>query len=193
MRLVLIITALLQMTPENEKINYAYFGGGCFWCIEAVFENLNGVQEIVNGYSGGDEKTANYENVSSGQTRHAEICRIKYNPNIIPFDVLLEVFFLAHDPTTLNSQGNDIGPQYRSIIFYQNKNEKEQTDKYINQLELDTVYINIKTEVVEFEKFYVAENYHQNYFLTNPNQPYCSLIINPKVQKLRKALNKYYK
>jgi peptide-methionine (S)-S-oxide reductase len=191
MKLVLIIAALLTMTHET-KMDYAYFGGGCFWCIEAIFESLNGVQEVISGYSGGDEKTANYENVSSGKTRHAEICRIKYNPSIISFDILLEVFFLAHDPTTLNSQGNDIGPQYRSIIFYQNKKEKEKAENYINELELKEVYVNIKTTLTLFEQFYEAENYHQNYFNSNPTQPYCSFVINPKVQKLRKKLNKYY-
>ena len=193
MKLVLIIAALLQMTQENKDINYAYFGGGCFWCIEAIFENLNGVEGVLSGYAGGDSKTANYKDVSSGKTKHAEICQIKYNPSIISFDILLKVFFLAHDPTTLNRQGNDIGPHYRSIVFYQNKKEKGQTENYINQLELDNTYKDIKTEVVEFKTFYVAENYHQNYFVTNRNQPYCSLIINPKIQKLRKDLNKYYK
>ena len=193
MRLVLIITALLQMTAEKEKINYAYFGGGCFWCIEAIFQDLNGVEDVVSGYCGGDAESANYKDVSEGKTKHAETCKIKYNPNIISFEILLKIFFLAHDPTTLNRQGNDVGAHYRSIIFYQNKEEKTQIEKHITQLELNNVYKDIKTEVVEFEQFYIAEKYHQNYFFTNPNQVYCSLIINPKVQKLRKDLNKYYK
>jgi len=193
MKLVFIFAALIQMTQDNKNWSYAYFGGGCFWCIEAVFQDLKGVEEVVSGYSGGDSKTANYKEVSSGKTKHAEICQIKYNPSIINFETLLKIFFVAHDPTTLNRQGNDVGPHYRSIIFYQNEEERKESEKYINQLEIENIYKNIKTEITAFEKFYIAENYHQNYFFTNPNQPYCSFVINPKVQKLRKNLNKYYK
>ena len=180
------------MRAKDKNYKNTYFGGGCFWCIEASFQNLNGVSKVVSGYAGGDKKTANYKNVSDGKTKHAEICKIKYNPDIISFDILLEVFFLAHNPTTLNRQGDDIGSQYRSIIFYSNLKEKETAKNYINKLELNNIYENIKTELSPFKEFYLAENYHQNYFNLNPNKPYCSFVINPKIQKLRQKLNKYY-
>ena len=180
------------MLNENQNLQYAYFGAGCFWCVEAVFKDLNGVQEVLSGYSGGVKERANYSAVCSGKTQHAEICRIKYDPNIISFQTLLKVFFLAHDPTTLNRQGNDIGPQYRSIIFYNNQKEKIETEKYIQQLYKDKIYNNITTELTIFKKFYQAENKHQNYFQSNPNQAYCIIIISPKMEKLRKKLKKYY-
>mgnify|MGYP001422395332 CR=1 FL=1 len=179
------------MNPTIEE-KHIYFGGGCFWCIEAVFQDLKGVVQVENGYAGGDEKTANYKSVSSGKTKHAEICKITYNENIISIDILLKVFFLAHDPTQLNKQGNDIGTQYRSIIFYNNLLEKKQIDNYIKQLENEKVYKNIQTEIVVFNEFYKAEEYHQDYLNLNPNQPYCSIVINPKIQKLKKKLKDYY-
>ena len=180
------------MIIQDQKTKNAYFGGGCFWCIEAVFKQLNGVIEVTSGYSGGLEKTANYKAVSSGQTEHAEICKIKYNPEIITFEMLLEVFFLAHDPTTLNQQGNDVGRQYRSIIFFNNTLEYTQASNYIKTLESNNIYQNITTEIIAFDKFYKAEEYHQNYFNNNPNKSYCTFVINPKIQKLRKKLSKYY-
>ena len=177
---------------EKTNIKYAYFGGGCFWCVEATFKELKGVISVISGYSGGEKETANYKDVSSGKTKHAEICQIKYDPKIISFDTLLTVFFLSHDPTTLNRQGNDIGSQYRSIIFYLNDDESEKCIKHIKNLENNKIYENIVTEIKIFKKFYRAENYHKNYFESNPNQTYCSLIIAPKIKKLRKKLNKYY-
>jgi len=177
---------------ELNKIQHIYFGGGCFWCIEAAFTNLKGVVKIINGYAGGISNTANYKNVSTGKTNHAEICEIRYKSDIISIDVLLEVFFLAHDPTQLHRQGDDIGPQYRSIIFYKNMLEKEKSENYIKELEIKEIYKNIQTELVPFTAFYKAEKYHQNYFNLNPNAPYCSLIINPKIQKLKHRLKKYY-
>ena len=177
---------------QQNKNSYAYFGGGCFWCIEAVFTGLDGVSEVTSGYSGDTLETANYKDVCSGNTKHAEICKIQYNPHIISFDILLEVFFLAHDPTTLNQQGNDYGTQYRSIIFYVNSDEKHQTETYIRQLESTEVYKNIITELNPLENFYPAEEYHQNYFQLNPKKTYCKFIINPKIQKLREKLKKYY-
>ena len=122
--ILLIIFLFLNMQSQENNIKYIHFGAGCFWCIEAIFEGLNGVEEVVSGYSGGDKNTANYTDVCSGKTKHAEVCQIKYNSEIISFHTLLKVFFLAHNPTTLNRQGNDIGPQYRSIIFYNNESEK---------------------------------------------------------------------
>ena len=179
------------MTQE-PKIEYAYLGGGCFWCIEAAFDNINGVLDVTSGYSGGVAKTANYESVATGRTKHAEICRISYDPKIVSFKVLLEVFFLVHDPTTLNMQGDDIGPQYRSVIFYNTKQQKEISTKYIQKLEYEKTYRDIQTELSEFKVFYVAENYHQNYFSLHPNQPYCKIVINPKIKKLQNKLRKYY-
>ena len=181
------------MQTQENNIKYIHFGAGCFWCIEAIFEGLNGVEEVISGYSGGEKKTANYTDVCSGKTKHAEVCRIKYNSDIISFQTLLKVFFLAHNPTTLNRQGNDIGPQYRSIIFYNNESEKLISEQYIEVLLKDDVYSVITTELAVFKKFYKAEKYHQNYLKSNPQQPYCQLIINPKVTKLRKELSQYYK
>ena len=179
------------MEKANQK-NHAYFGGGCFWCIEAEFENLNGVTNVTSGYSGGKKSTANYKRVSSGTTGHAEICKIEYNPDIITFNILLEVFFLAHDPTTLNRQGSDIGSHYRSVIFYTNETQKKESKKYIEKLESLKMYNNIITELVPLKDFYSAEDYHQNYFNLNRNQAYCTFVINPKIEKLKQKLKQYY-
>ena len=181
----------LLMTNESS-IEYAYFGGGCFWCIEASFDGLKGVSKVTSGYSGGSKQNANYKAVSSGTTKHAEICEIKYNPKEISYETLLKVFFLAHDPTTLNKQGNDIGPQYRSIIFYSNNTEKEKALSYMEKLQDKNIYNHIVTELQPLVKFYSAEQYHQDYFQFNSNQPYCAIIIEPKIQKLKKELKKYY-
>tara|TARA_Y100000994_G_scaffold159072_1_gene130384 strand:- start:22271 stop:22828 length:558 start_codon:yes stop_codon:yes gene_type:complete len=180
------------MLTQNNNTQYAYLGGGCFWCIEAVFQNLKGVESVVSGYSGGESSTANYKDVSTGKTKHVEVCKIAYNPKIISYDILLAVFFYSHDPTQLNRQGNDIGPQYQSAIFYLNNEEKNQCKKYIEDLEFQKIYENIKTNLIKFENFYKAEEYHQNYFQLNSNQPYCSIIINPKVEKLKKKFKNYY-
>ena len=181
------------MSTQIQNTKSAYFGGGCFWCIEAIFQNINGVIDVTNGYSGGSSETANYKDVCSGTTQHAEICRIQYDPKVISYSILLEIFFLAHDPTTLNRQGNDIGSQYRSIIFTSDIDEKNKAQKYIASLEENNTYANITTEIVSLNTFYVAEDNHQNYFSLNPNQSYCALVINPKIQKLRNKLSQYYK
>ena len=186
-----ILINFFFMTNETN-IEYAYFGGGCFWCIEAAFEELKGVSQVTSGYAGGSKSNANYKSVSSGTTKHTEICEIKYNPKQISYETLLEIFFLAHDPTTLNKQGNDIGPQYKSIVFYSNREEKETAFNYIIQLENRKIYTHIVTELQPLMEFYPAEKYHQDYFKLNPRQPYCALIIEPKIQKLRKELKKYY-
>ena len=182
------------MSSKNllPPLKYAYFGGGCFWCIEAVFQDLIGVQSVTNGYSGGLKSNANYQDVSAGKTKHTEICKIGYNPDIITFDVLLKVFFLAHNPTLLNQQGHDLGPQYRSIIFYNDKGEKEKAQKHIKTLILEKIYSHITTQIEEIKHFFKAEKHHQNYFNRNPHKEYCSYIINPKINKLRKKLSKYY-
>ena len=190
---VISIILCFTMLNQNSKTKTAYFGGGCFWCIEAIFENINGVISVKSGYSGGLQETANYKDVCSGKTKHAEICQIQYDPKKISYDILLEIFFLAHDPTTLNRQGNDIGPQYRSIIFFSSQEESNKAKEYIDLLEKNNIYTNIQTEVAPLIKFYIAEDNHQNYFNLNPNQAYCSLVINPKIQKLRKQLKNYYK
>ena len=190
---ILLIIFFFNMKSQDNNTKYIHFGAGCFWCVEAIFEGLDGVEEVVSGYSGGEQNTANYKDVISGKTKHAEVCRIKYNPNIISFQTLLKVFFLAHNPTTLNRQGNDVGEQYRSIIFYNNESEKLISEQYIQNLVADNIYDTITTDLVVFKEFYQAEQYHQNYMQLNPEQPYCKLIINPKVKKLRQELNQYYK
>ena len=189
---VIIMSTLISSNSENTDYKTAYFGAGCFWCVEAIFQELNGVIDVVSGYSGGTQETANYHSVCAGDSDHAEICKITYNPNIISFEILLEVFFLSHDPTTVNKQGNDIGSQYRSIIFWNIDNERKLADQYIDFLEDSGVYDNIVTELVPLRKFYKAESNHQNYFILNANQPYCTFIINPKLKKLRNKLKKYY-
>ncbi|MHA2312158.1 MAG: peptide-methionine (S)-S-oxide reductase MsrA, partial [Candidatus Thorarchaeota archaeon] len=155
---------------------------GCFWCVEAVYQQLKGVNSVVSGYSGGHVENPSYKQVSTGTTGHAEVCHIEFNPDQITFDELLEVFFETHDPTTLNRQGNDIGTQYRSAIFYHNDAQKEAAERFIDKINASGAWKNpVVTEIVPFTKFYRAEDYHQNYFRNNPNQQYCRLVIKPKL------------
>lgn len=177
---------------KNEKLVKAYFGGGCFWCVEAVFEDVIGVKNVKSGYSGGIIKNPSYKEVSRGLTNHAEVCEITYDSDIISLNELLEIFFLSHDPTTLNRQGNDIGKHYRSIIFYNSQQEKEIISNYMIQINDNLFDGKIVTEIQEFDKFYIAESYHQNYYKQNTSAGYCKLVITPKVTKARKALSKYY-
>ena len=166
----------------------ATFGTGCFWCTEAVFQQLKGVTSVVSGYSGGHVENPSYELVTTGQTGHAEVCQIEFNPDIISFQALLEVFFNTHDPTTLNRQGNDIGPQYRSVIFYHTEEQREIAERIKGELEVNKTFKNpIVTEITAFTAFYPAEDYHQNYFRNNPNQGYCRYVIAPKVEKFEKV------
>lgn len=166
----------------------ATFGAGCFWCTEAVFQQLRGVTSVVSGYSGGHVENPSYEQVTTGQTGHAEVCQIEFNPDQISFEELLEVFFNTHDPTTLNRQGNDIGTQYRSVIFYHSELQKETAEMVKRQIDASKLYKNpIVTEITAFTRFYLAEDYHQNYFRNNPNQGYCRYVIAPKVQKFEKT------
>ena len=169
---------------------HAYFAGGCFWCTEAIYKNLKGVIGVFPGYSGGKIKDPSYKEVCTGETGHAETVKIVYNPSIISYELLLEIFFATHNPTTLNRQGNDIGSHYRSVIFFDNANEKNIAEKYINRLNKE-IYLNsnIVTEVVKFDNFYEAEDYHWNYFNLNKAQPYCSIVISPKIQKFKKTYN----
>ncbi len=164
----------------------ATLGGGCFWCTEALFQQLEGVERVVSGYSGGNVDNPTYEQVCSGSTGHAEACQITYDPDKISYDQLLEVFWKTHDPTTLNRQGNDIGTQYRSVIFYHDEQQKKQAESYRAKLEAANIWNRvIVTEIVPFIKFWPAEDYHQNYYANNPGQGYCALVIAPKLAKLQ--------
>jgi peptide-methionine (S)-S-oxide reductase len=163
----------------------ATFGSGCFWCTEAVFQRLKGVGSVMSGYSGGFVENPSYEEVCTGTTGHAEATQVKYDPAQISFEELLEVFWKTHDPTTLNQQGNDFGPQYRSAIFYHNDEQRRLAEEYKKKLDAARIWDKpIVTEITPFTNFYPAENYHQDYFNRNPNQPYCAYIIRPKLKKL---------
>jgi methionine-S-sulfoxide reductase len=189
---LLILNIMLSISNQECNIQTIYFGGGCFWCVEAVFEDIKGVTDVTSGYAGGDSKNPSYNQVSSGQTKHAEVCKITYDASKIKLQNLLEIFFLTHDPTTLNRQGNDIGYHYRSIVLFNNNKEEEIIKKYIVEANKNLYENNIVTEVKKFENFYKAEQYHQGYYKLNTQQPYCNAVITPKILKARKKLNKYY-
>jgi len=168
--------------------------GGCFWCTEAIFQRLNGVKQVISGYSGGQLENPTYEQVSSGSTNHAEAIQIEFDPTIISFDTILDVFFATHDPTTLNQQGNDHGTQYRSAIFYHSDEQKETAEKKISQLTQDKHFDKpIVTEVTQFVNFFKAEDYHLNFYNRNKNYSYCNLVIDPKIQKLLKSYSSLVK
>lgn len=161
--------------------------GGCFWCTEAIFQRLKGVSNVVSGYSGGEKEKPTYSEVSNESTGHAETIQITFDPQIISFEKLLEVFFKLHDPTTVNQQGNDVGSQYRSVIFYHDQKQKETADRVKQEIEKSGIYRDpIVTEVIPFKNFYKAEDYHQDYYNKNKNYPYCQAIIDPKIKKLFK-------
>ena len=165
----------------------ATLGGGCFWCTEAIFRSLKGVESVESGYSGGHTKNPTYQEVCTGETGHAEVIQIKFNPKIITFSEILEVFFETHDPTSLNRQGADVGTQYRSVIFYHSQQQKEIAEKCIAELNKENVYgKKLVTDVSPFDHFYKAEAYHQNYFANNRAQGYCQFVIVPKMEKFRK-------
>lgn len=176
----------------------AVFGGGCFWCTEAVFQMLKGVSKVEPGYAGGNMENPSYERVSQGNTGHAEVIRVTYDPAIISYEDLLSVFFGSHDPTTPNRQGNDVGAQYRSVIFYADESEKQIADRIIDEVQKSLTDLpaesgaaqaggsRVVTQVVPLEKFYPAADYHRNYFKTNKSAPYCQLVIEPKIEKVRK-------
>jgi peptide-methionine (S)-S-oxide reductase len=169
-------------------IQEATLGAGCFWCIEACYSQLKGVIEVYPGYAGGLKLNPTYEEVCSGNTGHAEVARVVFDDDIITFDELLELFWFVHDPTQLNRQGNDIGTQYRSVVFYHSKFQKERAEFYISKLTSEKVWDNpIVTEVVEINNFYRAENYHHNYFELNPQNAYCQAVVRPKVEKFKKV------
>ena len=169
---------------NNMKNEIATLGGGCFWCLEAVFEETRGVLEVVNGYAGGDVINPRYEQVSMGKTNHAEVVQVTFDANIISYEEILKIFWLIHDPTTLNRQGNDIGTQYRSVIFYHDDKQKEAAEASIKLF--STKFLNpIVTQLLPTPTFYKAEDYHQDYFKNNPNQGYCSFVVAPKVEKFK--------
>ena len=173
---------------SNIKTDTATFGAGCFWCVEAVFQQLDGVLKVTSGYSGGHVANPTYEQVCSKKTGHVEVCRIVYDPSKITFDELLEVFWKTHDPTTPDQQGNDRGPQYRSAVFYHNNEQKELAEKYKNELNKSGAWSNpVITSIEPLKNFYEAEDYHQNYFNTNPDQLYCRFVIQPKLEKFEKV------
>ena len=166
----------------------ATFGNGCFWCTEAIFQRLNGVKSVSSGYSGGKIKNPTYREVCSGLTGHAEVIQIEYDESQVSFAELLEVFWKTHDPTTLNRQGNDVGTQYRSVVFYHDDHQMSEAEKYKAQLEAAGIWKDpIVTEISPFSVFYVAENYHQNYFNEHGSEPYCNLVIAPKVEKFKEV------
>lgn len=162
----------------------AVFAGGCFWCTEAIFKELNGVKSVTPGYSGGNVKNPTYEQVSTEETGHAEATKFEYDESVISYDDLLTVFFATHDPTTLNRQGNDVGTQYRSAIFYMNEEQKKEAEEFIKKIDTDKSKP-VVTELGPFEEFYEAEDYHKNYYEAHKNQPYCQLVISPKLEKLK--------
>ncbi|MCX2740774.1 peptide-methionine (S)-S-oxide reductase MsrA [Pontibacter anaerobius] len=172
----------------------ATFGNGCFWCTEAVFQELKGVEKVMPGYAGGHVENPTYKQVCSATTGHAEVLQVTYDPQQISYQELLEVFWSTHDPTTLNRQGNDIGPQYRSIIFYHNEEQKQLAEKYKQELDASGAFNDsIVTAIEPLEKFYPAEDYHQNYYSTHGHEPYCSFVIRPKLDKFRKVFKEKLK
>ncbi len=171
---------------ENSSLKTLVFGGGCFWCVESCFNMLKGVDKAISGYSGGHTTNPTYEEVCTGETGHAEVVEIYYDPKVISFEKLMEVFFFLHDPTQLNRQGNDIGTQYRSIVFYDSIEEKKKIEEAIKRSEQEGrwqgTYV---TQIVERQTFYPAETYHQGYYWDNPNTPYCSAVVGPKIAKFK--------
>lgn len=179
-----------QVSTKNMNNNFkvATFGAGCFWCIETVFSELKGVQKVVSGYMGGQVLNPTYKAVCTGETGHAEVCQITFDATIISYEELLEVFWKVHDPTTLNSQGADHGTQYRSVVFYHDSEQKQKAEFYKNELNKSGAYLNkIVTEISEAQTFYIAEPYHQNYYNLNKEQAYCKFVIQPKLDKFKKA------
>jgi peptide-methionine (S)-S-oxide reductase len=172
---------------QPSTMQIATLGGGCFWCLEAVFEQLRGVDMVESGYSGGNLANPTYEQVCSGRTGHAEVVQVTFDPQQITYSEILDVFFAIHDPTTMNRQGADVGSQYRSVIFYQRPAQKEAAEKKIAELNSAQIWdAPIVTEIAPLTVFYKAEDYHQSYYQENPRQPYCQVVISPKVAKFRK-------
>ena len=179
--------------PAESETQVATFGGGCFWCVEAVFENVRGVKDVVSGYEGGKLKNPNYKQVCTGRTGHAEVCQITFDPQQVSYEELLEIFWKTHDPTTLNRQGNDYGTQYRSVIFYHDEQQKALAEKYKKKLDESAAFADkIVTEIGPSTTFYVAEPEHQDYYRNNPGQGYCAAVVRPKVEKFKQAFADKY-
>jgi len=191
--LIILFLSLTMMGQNNSKKNTSNLetitlGGGCYWCIEAIYENLTGVKTVVSGFSGGKVGNPSYEAVCTGKTGHAEVVQITFDKKVTNLDEILKVFFTVHDPTTLNRQGADVGTQYRSVIFYKNEEQRKTAQDIINTLNANKVYNNpIVTKVDPLKNFYEAEDYHQDYYQYNKNQPYCRLVIQPKLEKFEKV------
>jgi peptide-methionine (S)-S-oxide reductase len=191
---LLILTALSPLLAQDKPMNSstndtdtAVFGGGCYWCTEAIYQMLPGVKSVTSGFAGGTKPNPTYEEVCTGTTGHAEVIQIEYNPSMLSYEKLLHTFWEVHDPTTLNRQGHDVGTQYRSIILYKNPAEKSAAEK--SKAEAQKNFKDpIVTQIVPLDKFWKADDYHQNYFRTHPNQPYCRAVIRPKVEKFEKKL-----
>ena len=178
---------LESLSKINSTTDTATFGAGCFWCVEAIFQNLNGVQSVQSGYAGGSIKNPTYKEVCNGNTGHAEVCQIIFDPSKIRFSELLEVFWKTHDPTTLNRQGNDMGTQYRSVVFYHTTEQKLLAEQYKKQINDEKAFQNpVITEIVPFTNYYAAEEYHQNYYNLNSEEGYCKFLIQPKLEKFEK-------
>ena len=181
-------------TVFSRQREVATLGGGCFWCMEAVFSELEGVEKVESGYSGGATAHPTYEQVSTGTTGHAEVVQINFDPKVISFEEILEIFFAMHDPTTLNRQGSDVGTQYRSVIFYHNDEQKATAEQVIKKITEAKIWdAPTVTQIESFKEFYKAEDYHKHYFKKHPAQPYCRLVITPKIAKLRERYHKKLK
>jgi len=183
-----------KQADKSTSADTAVFGGGCFWCVEAVYAEVKGVLSATSGYSGGNLENPSYKQVCSGTTGHAEVCRIIYDPSLVSFNKLLEIFWTVHDPTTLNRQGNDVGTQYRSVIFYTSIRQRELALIYKAKLNKENTFGKpVLTEISPFSQFYKAEDYHQDYYENNKNAPYCTFVVAPKVEKFRKVFPDYLK
>jgi peptide-methionine (S)-S-oxide reductase len=189
--LICLFALSLNGFAQNKKasnLETITLGGGCYWCVEAVYENLDGVKSVVSGFSGGNVANPTYEEVCTGETGHAEVVQITYDKTVTDINEIFKVFFTVHDPTTLNRQGADVGTQYRSVIFYKNDEQRKAAQSIIAELNKAKVYSSpIVTKVEPFKKFYKAEDYHQNYYANNKNQPYCKMVIQPKIEKFEKV------
>ncbi len=186
--------ATKNVETMNTKTETVTLGAGCFWCVEAIFSRLNGVIKVESGYSGGHVKNPSYQQVCTGETGHTEVVQVTFNPDVIPFAKILEIYFKTHDPTTLNRQGADIGSQYRSVIFYHNEDQKATAIEVRDALDRAGIWSDpIVTAIEPYLNFYRAEDYHQNYYEGNKNQPYCQMVITPKLEKFEKVFANYLK
>ncbi len=191
---IFIMSTMLVHSQNHDQQALATFGAGCFWCVEAVFEQVEGVRSVRAGYTGGQTKNPTYKQVCEGNTGHVEVCQIEYDPNIVSYATLLEIFWRTHDPTTIDRQGNDVGSQYRSAVFYHNEGQSKVAQELKTKLDQSGAWNNpIVTEILPLGKFYKAENYHQDYYKNNKDQAYCTYIIQPKLDKFKKVFADHIK